>query len=77
MFLDFQQKSKNTWKILDFSRNQQNMEIQNFQKFLVHPIGLEMWVFFKEILEFLKFWYVVTTKSPLVNKLVLKNLYIK
>ena len=52
-----------------FSRNpKEHMEIQNFQKFLVRPIILE-------ILEFLKFWYVVTTESPLFKKLLIKSLY--
>ena len=50
------------------------MEIQNFQKFLVRPIVLEILDFF-EILDFLKFWYVVTTESPLFNKLLIKSLY--
>ena len=47
-FLDFQQKSKkNTWKFLDFQqKSKKHMEIQNFQKFLVRPIVLEILDFF-------------------------------
>ena len=82
--LDFQQKSKKTqgifWK---FNRNpKKHMEFFGFsteiqkntwkskisKKFLVRPIVLE-------ILHFLKFWYVVTTGSPLFKKLLIKSLY--
>ena len=89
-FLDFQQKSKKTHgKFWIFSRNQKNtwtffgffsgnpknhMEIKNFQKFLGRPIFLEILDFLK-ILDFFKFMYVVTTESPLFNKLLIKSLY--
>ena len=60
---------KKTWKIFGFSAEiQKNMEIQNFQKFLVRPIVLE-------ILDFLKFWYLVTTESSLFNTLLTKGLH--
>ena len=65
-------KHGNFWIL---SRNpKKHMEIQNFPKFCVHPIVLEI-LDLLEILDFLKFWYVVTTDSPLFNKLLRKSLY--
>ena len=62
---DFQQKSETTHGIF---------WILKFPKVLGVPTSLNI-LEIVEILDFLRFWYVVTTKSPLVNKLVVNSLY--
>ena len=52
-----------------------HMEIQNFQEVFGAPNSFGSFGFFFEILDFLKFWYVVTTESPLFKKLLIKSLY--
>ena len=67
---------KNTWKFLDFQQKSKKTHGHpKFAKVFGAPNSFGNLGFFLEILDFLKFWYVVTTESPLFNKLLIKSLY--